>query len=154
MSEKSTLRAAGLLKAIAYRPVDGRQMMEVTQVTVEVGHGFNTENRPTGKREVTLLSAEAWEQTCHELESRLPWHSRRANLLIEGIDLPATIGWTVHIGAIALKIHGETRPCKLMDEQFSGLRNALLPDCRGGVFGQVVTGGTVCVGDSVSIVGE
>ena len=57
--------------------------------------GIDTENRPHGKREVTLLSAEAWAEVCRELGADLPWHKRRANFLVEGIDLAGTIGKTI-----------------------------------------------------------
>ena len=40
----------------------------------------------------------------------------------------------------------------LMDQQHAGLRRALVPDCCGGVYGQVLTGGTVRVGDPVSLI--
>jgi len=39
-----------------------------------------------------------------------------------------------------------------MDQQHAGLRQALVPDCRGGVYGQVLTGGTILVGDAVTLI--
>jgi hypothetical protein len=36
-----------------------------------------------------------------------------------------------------------------MDQQHQGLKEALKPDCRAGVHGQVISGGTVHVGDAV-----
>ncbi|MFH1111309.1 MAG: hypothetical protein V1790_19250 [Planctomycetota bacterium] len=40
----------------------------------------------------------------------------------------------------------------LMDQQHAGLRQALVPDCRGGVYGQVLAGGAVCIGDHVTLI--
>jgi MOSC domain-containing protein YiiM len=37
-----------------------------------------------------------------------------------------------------------------MDEAAPGLQAALQPDWRGGVFAQVLEGGIVCIGDSVT----
>jgi MOSC domain-containing protein YiiM len=73
-------------------------------------------------------------------------------LLIGGLDLSATIGRTLSIGSTRIQVHGETKPCGLMDQQHAGLRQALVPDCRGGVYGQVLTGGTILVGDPVSLI--
>lgn len=126
-------------------------MREVMMANVIAGRGIDAENRKTGRREVTLLSAERWREVCRELGVELPWHTRRANLLIEGIDLGAILGQLLTIGPIQLRIHGETRPCGIMDEQHPGLREALVPDFRGGVHAEVLVGGTVQVGDPVRL---
>jgi MOSC domain-containing protein YiiM len=55
------------------------------------------------------------------------------------------------IGDARIRLHGETRPCHIMDEQHDGLRRALEPDCRGGVFGQVLAGGVIRAGDRVEV---
>jgi len=49
------------------------------------------------------------------------------------------------------EIRGETRPCERMDEACPGLREALLPESRGGVFGIVLRGGEVETGDTVTL---
>lgn len=141
----------GILRGIAVRPQDGDAMREVASCRVEPGRGIDLENRKPGKREVTLLSAEAWRDVCRELNTELPWHTRRANLLIEGLDLPATVGKTLRIGNVRILIHGETRPCGVMDQQYEGLRKTLKPDMRGGVHGEVLVGGALRVGDETTM---
>jgi MOSC domain-containing protein YiiM len=74
---------------------------------------------------------------------------RRANLLVRGVRLAGTRGRTLAIGAVKVRIHGETRPCHQMDEALPGLRAALEPDWRGGVFGEVLDDGEIAVGDPV-----
>ena len=144
----------GTLKAIAHRPTDGEPMREALQATVHPGRGLDSENRKTGRREVTLLAAEAWADACHELGVDISWLVRRANLLIEGVDLGATIGQVISIGPVQIRIHGETKPCGIMESQQAGLRDALKPNFRGGVHGEVLTGGTIRVGDPVSVSAE
>ena len=61
------------------------------------------------------------------------------------------LGTAISIGKIRIQSHGETRPCGIMEGQREGLRKALVPDGRGGVFGQVTTEGTVRVGDRVAL---
>lgn len=141
----------GTLKAIAHRPTDGELMREAQQATVHPGRGIDSENRKTGPREVTLLSTEAWSDACRELGVNIPWLVRRANFLIEGIDLSSTLGQIIVIGPVQIRIHGETRPCGIMESQQAGLRDALKPNMRGGVHGEVLTGGTIRVGDLVAV---
>ena len=43
---------------------------------------------------------------------------------------------------------------EIMNEQHPGLREALIPRCRGGVYGQVVAGGNIRAGDAVRFVDE
>ena len=141
----------GLIKAIAWRPTDGDTMCESDHCKVRRNTGIDKENRKPGKRTITLLSYEQWRTVCDQLHTDLPWITRRANLLLEGIDLQQTIDKPIQIGEVRVWIHGETKPCKLMDEQHAGLREALKPDGRGGVFGQVLNDGTITIGDSVVI---
>lgn len=141
--------SSGVVRGIAHRPVDGAAMEEVAVCQVLPGRGIVTENRKPGKREITLISREAWRDTCRELGAELPWFTRRANLLIEGLDLAALVGKSIQIGDVRIFIHGETKPCGLMDQQHEGLRAVLVPAFRGGVHGQVCSAGTIRIGDSV-----
>ena len=140
----------GVIRAIAWRTTDGNAMQATDECRVEAHRGLDSENRKHGKREVTLLAADAWADVCRELGVVLPWHIRRANFLVEGLDLAKTIGRTVLIGEVEVYIHGETKPCQLMDDQHQGLREALKPHGRGGVYGQVKNPGTVRIGDTVT----
>ena len=81
----------------------------------------------------------------------LPWHTRRANVLIDTDTLVHLIGSTIHIGLAHVLIHQETTPCDEMDQFFPGLRRALTPDCHGGVYGQIVKGGKIRVSNLISI---
>jgi len=56
------------------------------------------------------------------------------------------------IGPVVIDVHGETRPCELMDDDgHVGLCAALRPERRGGVHGSIRTGGTLAVGDECSV---
>ena len=151
MADQSQNHGSGLVRAIAFRSTDSDPMREIEECRVLVHRGLELENRPPGRRSLTLLSRESWFDTCRDLGADLPWWIRRANLLVEGLDLAGTIGHTVEIGAIRVYIHDETRPCKLMDEQHAGLRAALKGEFRGGVFGQVLNEGVIRVGDEISL---
>lgn len=107
--------------------------------------------RKPGKAQVTIVAAARWDDACAALGAGVPWTARRANLLVGGIDLAAVPGRRVAIGNVILEITGETDPCRRMDEAHKGLRAALTPDTRGGVRCRVITGGSIKIGDPVTI---
>lgn len=141
----------GVVKALAAWTGKGLPMREVDEARVAVGRGFEGHERAFGKRGVTLLSIERWTETIRELGEELPWHTRRANVLTEGIDLAAAIGNRLRIGEVEIDVDDETRPCGLMDWLCKGLRQALTPDKRGGVVGEVIHEGVIRVGDTVTL---
>jgi len=141
----------GTLQGIAVREASRAPMKEQQQVEVTITDGIVQDYRGTGLRQVTLLDVRQWQEVLAELGLDLPWHTRRANLLIAGIDLPAAVGWRLQIGACRFAIGGETTPCQRMDELHPGLRQILSPQMRGGVWGKVLQGGTLRVGDSVQV---
>jgi len=152
MSDNLNATATGVVRSIAFRPTDSDPMQEIEECRVLTNRGLDVEDRTDGRRNVTLLSKESWTDTCRDLGKDIPWWTRRANVLVEGLDLPATIGKVLQIGSVRLQIHDETRPCRLMEAQHAGLTKAMVPECRGGVFGQVLNDGELRVGDEVRLV--
>ena len=107
-------------------------------------------NVPQGaRRRVTLLSLEQWREVQQVLDMPLLWTMRRANILVQGVDLPGTIGRQIQINDVVLQVNGETEPCEVMDLYCPGLRAALTPDCRGGVYASVIKPGRLGVGDLI-----
>jgi MOSC domain-containing protein YiiM len=145
------MNTMGTLRAIAVREASRAPMKEQQQVEVTVTQGIVQDYRGTGWRQVTLLDTKQWQQVIAEVGVDLPWHTRRANLLLEGISLPDTVGKRLQIGECVLAIGGETTPCPRMDELQPGLRRTLTPEMRGGVWGKVLRGGHLRVGDSVRV---
>jgi MOSC domain-containing protein YiiM len=124
------------------------QLLAAAVVSKHSGVDKDFRGKP-GRRQVTVISAEAWCAVCQELGRELPWTTRRANLLVDDIDLPRRAGDVLQIGQLRLQINGETDPCSRMDEQCAGLKQALTPDWRGGVFCTVIEDGAVAIGDAV-----
>ena len=141
----------GIIKAIAWRAAKGDPVRESDHCRVNRNTGIDGENRKPGKRSITLISIERWRDVCEELGVQVPWTIRRANLLVEGLDLSSAIGKPIQIGEVRVWIHGETKPCQLMDDQHQGLRETMKPNFRGGVYGQVLNEGTIHIGDTVLI---
>ena len=70
---------------------------------------------------------------------------------MEGLERPQAVGARLTIGELVLEVTQETRPCSLMEQAHAGLKAAMTPAWRGGVCCRVVSGGTVRLGDLVSI---
>ena len=140
------------IKAIAIknRPRVPMQLIDSAKVTVDNGilGDFRGSQRD---RQITILSEASWAAACAEIDADLPWTTRRANILVDGIEFDETfVGKTVRLGEAELVVTEETDPCTRMDEQHQGLTAALEPDWRGGICCRVVVPGEIKIGDSVS----
>ena len=146
---------AGRLAAIYLRPSARAPVKRVVSAEAVAGRGLAGDHAGGGSRQVSLMSREAWADSCVDLGGpRLDPGGRRANLLIEGLPLAAGIGKRIAVGPCLIAVVAELAPCRLMDDFRPGLRDALKPDRRGGVYGRIVRGGALRVGDAVTIVSE
>jgi MOSC domain-containing protein YiiM len=101
-----------------------------------------------GRRQVSILAREDWEDALLELGAGLDPAARRANVLVSGVALRGAGGRVLALGPCRVRILGELTPCERMDESLTGLEEALRPAWRGGVFGEVLQGGEVHAGDA------
>jgi MOSC domain-containing protein YiiM len=141
--------SAGRLEAIWVKRFKRGPMDARTEARIRAGRGIEDNANQGGKRQITVISADAWERLAETLEGEIDPSWRRANVLVSGVDLRESRGWILALGTVRLRIHGETRPCERMDEAFSGLRAALRDDWLGGVFGEALDDGRISVGDTV-----
>ncbi|MEM7766636.1 MAG: MOSC domain-containing protein [Pseudomonadota bacterium] len=146
------------LIGIAVRPARKAPMETRDAVSVAVSGGLDGDH--AGKypdRIVTVMAREAWHAALAELglpetgDRALPWTTRRANLLTDGVELPRAEGGVIAIGALRLEVTGQTWPCKRMEEAQPGLLKALAKDWRGGVTCRVLVPGEVAVRDAVAV---
>jgi MOSC domain-containing protein YiiM len=147
----------GRLIGIARRAVS-RAPMEILQtgsVSVDSGLEGDCKGLKFPLRQITVLAREDWDAALFDVGNpTLDWTTRRANFLVENVSLPHGKGSIISIGKTVLEVTDQTTPCALMDHFFSGLRKALAPDWRGGVTCKVLQGGTVNIGDSVTVTKE
>ncbi len=142
----------GELLAIARRDKKRAAMQTLESADITLNHGVAMDFRgKPSPRQVTVLSQESWRVVCDTLNTKLPWTTRRANLLIRGLDLKNTQGRILKIGPVRLLITQETDPCERMNEALPGLYHALASDWRGGVCCRVLDEGKIQLGDDVEI---
>lgn len=113
------------------------------------------------KRQITVLFGKKWRAACAEacgshVEARalyIDWRARRANFFVEGIEAgEEDVGKLLYVGnEVILEITGETSLCNRMNEAHPRLKEALLPDWRGGVTCRVVRGGEIKLDDEVHL---
>jgi MOSC domain-containing protein YiiM len=132
------------LKRAHRGPMDARQ-----EATLIEGVGVANSVGRSRRRQITLIEREVWDELMARLGGNADPSRRRANVMVSGIALAHTRGRILRIGDTRIAIGGETTPCERMEEVLPGLQEAMRPDWRGGVFGQIVNGGPIRVGDPV-----
>jgi len=150
--------SGGVLAGIARHAFPRAPMEVVEHVHVSVESGLAGDFRgavkpgKVPKRQVSLIERSDWDAAMADLGVDHHWSVRRANLLVEGLDLPQRAGAIVRIGDdVALEITVECDPCSRMEEIEPGLKAALTPDWRGGALARVISGGAIRVGDSIRV---
>lgn len=122
-------------------------MDPVGEAEAIAGRGLKHSANQGGKRQVTLIDEARWDEAQEALGMAVDPRTRRANIMLRGIDLEKTNGRLLRLGDAVVRIYGETKPCSLMEDAQPGLRDALKPRWRGGAFAEIITGGTIRVGD-------
>ena len=139
----------GTLERIWLKRAKRGPMDPVRSAILEPGSGLIDNANRGGRRQVTIISRERWTAIAQTLGAQLDPSTRRANLLISGLDLQNSRGRVLKIGTARLRVNGETRPCERMEEAQPGLQAAMRERWGGGAFAEVIDGGEIRVGDSV-----
>ena len=124
-------------------------MDPVDVATLEPGLGLRGNANRRGRRQVTLITKARWQELMDTLHADLPPATRRANLMVSGIDLEKSRGRILRIGDTRLRINGELRPCEQMEAALAGLEALMRDRWGGGAYAEVIDGGEIHVGDRV-----
>lgn len=99
------------------------------------------------KRQVLLIEKETLD------EFNLTSGIVRENVTVTGVTLSGLpAGSLIQLGDAVLEVTGDCHPCRFLEDIRPGLQN----DMRGrrGILGRIVEGGTIQVGDEISILEE
>jgi MOSC domain-containing protein YiiM len=140
----------GQIVAIWIKRAHSQPLDSVDEARLVEGRGLTGSADQGGWRQVTVIEEAAWKDAEEELGTEVDPSARRANVMVRGIDLEKSRGKRLRLGDCILNIRGENPPCRLMDTMQSGLQKALRPHWRAGVFGEIVRGGTIRIGDGVA----
>lgn len=149
MNERSVPQPEGRLEALWVKRYRGGPMDWADRAVVRAGQGIDGNADQGRKRQVTLLQRETWERVTAPLGRSIDPSLRRANLIVSGVSLVDARGEFLQVGDVRIRIYGETKPCRLMDEAAPGLQAALREPWAGGAFGEVYDDGEIHVGDPV-----
>lgn len=130
----------------------------VERVRAVAGHGLEgdryaegagTFSGNPGKRDVTLIEAEALESYERESGKKLSAAQARRNLLTEGVRLNAFVGSEFQVGAVRLRGLRLSEPCTHLaslthPETLTGMAG------RAGLIAEILNDGELQVGDEIS----
>jgi MOSC domain-containing protein YiiM len=139
----------GRLEAIWIKHARRGPMDPARQATLVTDEGLAGNANQGGTRQVTIIEREVFDRLRETLSPAVQPAMRRANLMVSGVRLRDTRFQILRVGDCAIELRGETRPCERMDEAHPGLRTALEVGWGGGVYGRVIQGGEIRVGDEV-----
>jgi MOSC domain-containing protein YiiM len=149
--ENTTTSSPGRLEAIWIKRARRGPMDAQASATLVAGEGLMGNANQGGTRQVTIIEKEVFERLRGTLSPGVQPAMRRANLMVSGVRLEESRFHILRVGSCTIELRGETRPCERMDEAHPGLRAALEKGWGGGVFGRVIQGGEIRVGDPVSL---
>ena len=140
----------GTLEAIWIKRVRRGPMDRVSHAALVAGRGLAGNANQGGRRQVTIIEREVWDEMMAATGTDLDPVRRRANLMVSGVPLARTRGRILRIGRCRLRILGETKPCERMEEARPGLKDVMYGDWRGGAFAEVLDDGEIAVGVPVA----
>jgi MOSC domain-containing protein YiiM len=127
-------------RAVPGRGLDGDRYFD------GVGHWSN---HPGDGREITLIEIEAIEALAREKEIEIAPEVARRNLVTRGVPLNHLVGREFQVGSVRMVGKRLCEPCQYLEDMTTkGVLTGLLH--RGGLRAEVVSGGTIRIGDAVS----
>jgi len=148
-----SLPQIGKVEWIGLRPASRATLMEVEAVEAQTDNGLTGDRYAgqNGKRQVTLIQAEHLVAAGAILQrGTIDPQLTRRNIVVSGINLLALKDQKFQIGEAILEMTGKCFPCQRMEENLGpGGYNAMRG--HGGITARVIQGGSIKLGDEVSL---
>lgn len=139
--------------AIHIAAASGSLLSHVPRVAAHAGHGLvGDRNYGAGDgRQITIVSEAELGDAALELGHSIEAGATRRNVTVSDVRLPRDLGARIRLGDVVVEVVRDCSPCELMEETVGpGARRALIG--RAGVRANIVEGGTLAVGDEVTLV--
>jgi MOSC domain-containing protein YiiM len=138
-TKESPMRSVEQVRAIPGKGLEGDRYF----------HASGTySDSPGPGREVTLIESEAVEAMARDNEVRIPAGDARRNVVTHGVPLNHLVGQDFSVGAVRFRGIRLCEPCAHLEGLTRrGVLGGLVH--RGGLRAQILTEGTIRVGDSV-----
>ena len=143
---------AGRVEWIGLAPARRGHIDAVREARVVPGTGLVGDHHSAGggKRQVTLVQAEHLAAVGALLEREVTPADLRRNLVVAGLNLAALKYRAFRIGEVVLEGSGPCAPCTRMEENL-GPGGLAAMQGHGGITAVVLVGGTLSVGDPVTV---
>jgi MOSC domain-containing protein YiiM len=149
--------------SIHIAPTAATAMTSIREVRAVVGRGLEGDryaNRlgtyskdPGSGRDVTLIESEAIEALKRDYHVELGAGESRRNIVTQGISLNHLVNKDFRVGEVVLRGTRLCEPCAHLEQlTVKGALTSLIH--RGGLRAEIVTGGTIRVGDSVIVASD
>lgn len=153
--------SSGRVRAVFTAPAEGAPMVAHEAVEALAGKGlagdryaieagtYSGRRLEDAQRAITLFEQETLDHLAAEHGIVLAPHETRRNLLVEGVRVNDLVGVTFTVGAVTLHGVDLAHPCSYLQELTQpGVLRALQD--RGGLRCEILTDGTIAVGDAVT----
>ena len=152
----ATIVKLGTIGGLARKAYRGAPMELLDTAAITEAAGITGDHRGVrkgaGKRQITLIERGRWNEACASVDVALPWWARRCNVVVDGFELPQTVGVRLRLGRdVVLETTRYTDPCERMEALAPGLFDALWLDWRAGMCTRVIQGGAVQVRDVIRL---
>ena len=141
----------GTVRHIHIGSAHGATLESVDEVRAVAGQGLEGDRNFGSIRNVTIVADGELEKAAAELgfDEIAPGATRR-NITVSLDELPRTHGTEIQLGEVTVEVWRDCAPCEVMEMSVGpGARGAL--HGRAGISATVKQGGTIRVGDPVSI---
>lgn len=157
------MTSPGVIAAIHVAPMAGGPMQPLEHALAIAGRGLEGDRYATGTghwspirragQELTLIEAEEMERVASEHGLDLSPGSTRRNLTTRGVRLDQLLGRRFRIGTVTCLAVRRCEPCTYLDGL---LGQEALPALvhRAGIRAEVLTTGTISVGDRVELMSD
>ena len=145
----------GKIEAINITNVSENNTFYVNQAILEKGKGIVNDryygNFIEKKEQVTLINLEEINNFNNQIKQNIDAKNFRRNIIVSGINLKKLINKKIKINEVTLKIHEVCQPCKYLQDRLKIPSLVKMLINKSGVRAEIITSGSLAVGDVIKI---